>query len=258
MKDVWGDQSRVNGSQSNFAPEKLNLSTSLQWRWWKGSNQNHIIKPVIPWFRNVPNTHMRLAKQVDHKSDTEKFESVQNRVVNNCWFQQHVILFSDAKLNQMNFSWNEILHTSRQICFPDLQTNLAQSDLWINPRYENTNKIMVLLGFSKTYSKRDQLISQLQTALTWRKKWSYEYISRTNKSQYHLEQKKLEGPPQTLKRREGKNSRPQDFKNSTRKQTEIEANQNLWAEPATLSRINHCRLQDTVDRTKSLRISRLN
>jgi hypothetical protein len=68
----------------------------------------------------------------------------------------------------------------------------------------------------------------------------------------------LEGSPQILKRMKWKNSRTQDFKNLAREQTEIEANQKIWAKLATLPRINCCRLQGTVDRTKSLWISRLN
>ena len=54
--------------------------------------------------------------------------------------------------------------------------------------------------------------------------------------------KELEGSPQILKRIERKNSKTQDFKDLAREQTKIEANQNLWAEPATLPWINRCRL----------------
>jgi hypothetical protein len=63
---------------------------------------NHVNKPVISLFRNIPNTHTRTAKQTYRKLDAEKSESVQNHVANKCWFQQHEILFTDAKLNQMN------------------------------------------------------------------------------------------------------------------------------------------------------------
>jgi hypothetical protein len=45
-------------------------------------------------------THTRPAKKTDRKSDSEKSESVQNRVANKCWFKRHEILFSDAKLNK--------------------------------------------------------------------------------------------------------------------------------------------------------------
>jgi hypothetical protein len=47
-------------------------------------------------------------------------------------------------------------------------------------------------------------------------------------------------------------------KKLAREQSKIETNQNMWAEPATIPWINRCRLEDTIDRTKSLRISRLN
>jgi hypothetical protein len=48
-----------------------------------------------------------------------------------------------------------------------------------------------------------------------------------------------------------------EWKGRTKKH-KIEANQNMWAEPATFPWINPCRLQDTVDKTKSMRIFRLN
>jgi hypothetical protein len=75
------------------------------------------------------NTHTRPAKQTDRKPDTEKSKSVQNRVANKCWFQQHEILVSDAKLKQTNSNWDKILHTPEQICFPGLHKFWAQSDL---------------------------------------------------------------------------------------------------------------------------------
>jgi hypothetical protein len=48
------------------------------------------------------------------------------------------------------------------------------------------------------------------------------------------ETQELKDSSQILKRREGKNSRTQDFKKLAREQTGIEANQNVWAEPVTL------------------------
>jgi hypothetical protein len=59
---------------------------------------------------------------------------------------------------------------------------------------------------------------------------------------------------QEKRREELKNTRLQKFR---KEQIEIEANQNMWAEPATLPQINRCILQDTVDRTKSIQISLL-
>jgi hypothetical protein len=126
-----------------FCSRTLKMNTSLQLKWSKNSNQNHFIKPVISWFQNVPNAHTRPAKQTDRKSDTEKFESVQNRVVNKYSFQQHEIMFPDAKLKQTNSVWDEIVHTHRQICFQGLHKFKAQSNLWINRRFENTNRIGV-------------------------------------------------------------------------------------------------------------------
>jgi hypothetical protein len=36
---------------------------------------------------NVPNTHIRPAKQTGRKSDTEKSKTVQNSILNHCCFQ---------------------------------------------------------------------------------------------------------------------------------------------------------------------------
>jgi hypothetical protein len=48
---------------------------------------------------NVPNTHMRLEKQTDRKSDTKNSKMVQYNIVNKCCFQQYEILFLSSKLN---------------------------------------------------------------------------------------------------------------------------------------------------------------
>jgi hypothetical protein len=61
---------------------KIEHFTSIKMK--KHSNQNYIRKPVISRFPNVPNKYMRPAKQTDHKSNIEKFESVQNHVTNKC------------------------------------------------------------------------------------------------------------------------------------------------------------------------------
>jgi hypothetical protein len=195
---------------------------------------------VISWFWNVPNTHTRPEKQTEPKSDTEKSESVQNRVANKCWFQQHEILFSDTKLNQMISNWNKILHTPRQIC-SNVSTNFE-----LNPTCGSAAdlKIRTKLGFSRSNSKWYQLRLQPQTAPIVPqtapivcKKWSYEYISSTKKSQQHPKHK---NSMVLLKSsREGKR-RTQDHKttkNSAREQTKIEANQKLWVVLSILPRI---------------------
>jgi hypothetical protein len=63
---------------------------------------------------------MRPAKRTDRKSDTEKSESVQNSVAIKCWFHQHEIQFSHAKLKQTSSEYDEILHTPWQMCFQGL------------------------------------------------------------------------------------------------------------------------------------------
>jgi hypothetical protein len=54
---------RSEWSQLNFAIEKWKMSTLLQLKWSKHSNQNQISKSVISWFQIVPNIHTRPAKQ---------------------------------------------------------------------------------------------------------------------------------------------------------------------------------------------------
>jgi hypothetical protein len=48
---------------------------------------------------NVPNTHMRPAKQMNRKSDTKKSKTVQYSIINKCCFQQYENLFLISKLH---------------------------------------------------------------------------------------------------------------------------------------------------------------
>ena len=66
---------------------------------------------------------------MDPKSDTEKSDSFQNNVAIKCWFQQHEIQFSDAKLKQTNSDWDKILHTPWQMFLQGLHKFWAQSNL---------------------------------------------------------------------------------------------------------------------------------
>ena len=121
-----------------FCFQTLKMNTSLQLWWSKCSNHEHISERVISWLQNVPNTHMRPAKQTDRKSDTKKSKTVQYSIVNKCCFQQYKILFLNSKLNQTNSDWDESLHTSEQIRFQDLPKFWVQSDLWITRRFKIT------------------------------------------------------------------------------------------------------------------------
>jgi hypothetical protein len=93
------------------------------------------------------------------------------------------------------------------------------------------------MGFSQNELKEEstQIMTKNCTV------WAYTVIQRvyllTNQSPTAPISKKLEGSQQILKRRKVKNSRTQDFNNSAREQTEIEANQNLWDELVTLGLI---------------------
>ena len=237
LKDRWGDQSGGEWEPIKFCFQTLKMNPSLQLRWSKRSNQEHISEPVISWLQNVPNSHMRPAKQTDRKSDTEKSESVQNRVANKCWFQQHEILFSDVKLKQMNSDWDEILHTPGEICFQGLHKFWAQSDLWINRRSENTNRMGFCWGFLKTNSKRTQLGSRPRTAPWGRMQWSKESIStQINPQQHHIKRtRRFSTKPQVRGKGETKNTRTSEI--PARVQTEIWSQRTLWAGLATLPRI---------------------
>jgi hypothetical protein len=77
----------------------------------------------------------------------EKSESVQNTIANKCWFQQHEILFLDAKRNQTKPDWDEILQTPGQICFQGLHNFWARSNLWIDDKFKNSGRNWGFLGF---------------------------------------------------------------------------------------------------------------
>jgi hypothetical protein len=66
---------------------------------------------------------------MDPKLDTEKPESVQNRVATRYCFQQLEIQFLNVKLNQTDSDWAEILHTSWQMNFQGLHKIWIQTDL---------------------------------------------------------------------------------------------------------------------------------
>jgi hypothetical protein len=85
-----------------FCFQTLKMNTSLQLRWSKCSNHEHISERVISWLQNVPNTHMRPTKQTDRKSDTKKSKTVQYSIVNKCCFRQYEIPFLNSKMNQTN------------------------------------------------------------------------------------------------------------------------------------------------------------
>jgi hypothetical protein len=50
---------------------------------------------------------------MDHKSENEKYKSVQNHVA----FTSSKIQFLNVQLNQTNLDWAEILHTPWQVVF---------------------------------------------------------------------------------------------------------------------------------------------
>jgi hypothetical protein len=77
------------------------------------------------------------------------------------------------------------------------------------------------------------------------------YIAH-QQTQTTLTPKELDGSSQIHKKKEGKNTRAKKLQISIKIQTESEANQNMWAVSATLPRIKHCRLQDTITKVQSV------
>jgi hypothetical protein len=150
---------------------------------------------------------MRPAKQTDHKSDTEKSESVQNRVANKCWFQQHEILFSDVKLKQTNSDWYKILHTPGEICFQDLHKFYAQSDLWIKRRSWKYEQNEVLLEFSQNELKENSTRTTTKTASQGCTHWSKESIFTQINPQQHPYQKNSKVLHKTTRKGKGRSKK---------------------------------------------------
>jgi hypothetical protein len=170
------------------------MDTSLQLRWSKCSNHEHISERVISWLQNVPNTHMRLEKQTDRKSNTEKSKTVQYIIVNKWCFQQYKILFLNSKLNQTNSDWDEILRTHEKICFQDLPKFWAQSDLWINHRFKNTARNW---GFLEQVQIEFFLKSRPKSATTRCMQWFEECNSPPINPQTKSSQKNQSFSPKT-------------------------------------------------------------
>jgi hypothetical protein len=90
-----------------FCFQTLKMNTSLQLRWSKCSNHEHISERVISRLQNVPNTHMRPAKQTDRKSDTKKSKTVQ-------YSTSTIVVFTSTKSalefkiepNELRLRWN--------------------------------------------------------------------------------------------------------------------------------------------------------
>jgi hypothetical protein len=76
---------------------KINILFQL---WWsKCTNHKHISERLISWLQNVPNTHMRPAKQTYRKSDTKKSKTVQYSIRQQVMFSAYENLFLISKLN---------------------------------------------------------------------------------------------------------------------------------------------------------------
>jgi hypothetical protein len=143
--------------------------------------------------------------------------------------------FSSTKFCSRILNWTKWSPIEIKFCTHlDKYVSNVSTNFELNPTCGSAAdlKIRTKLGFSRSNSKRYQLRLQPQTAPIVpqtapivRKKWSYEYISSTKKSQQHPKHK---NSMVLLKSsREGKR-RTQDHKttkNSAREQTEIEANQ---------------------------------